>query len=252
VSVLADLPTTHAQGQALSWARSWHAAGGRVASALAATATATAQGLPWPSGPAVADAVMSSLPAGSTLFVGSSSSARDVDLAAPRAEALRVVAARGLAGIDGCVSMAVGLALSAESPTYALLGDLTFLHDANGLLIGPLEDRPDLTLVVTNDDGGGIFTLLEPGEPERAADFERVFATPTGVDLAALCAAHHVSHRRIATRAELVGALAERPRGLRVLEVPLDRAGHRGLHAALRRAAADAVREGDAAAYPAR
>ena len=99
-----------------------------------------------------------------------------------------VVASRGLAGIDGCVSTAAGLALAGDRPAYALMGDLTFLHDANGLLIGPHEPQPDLTVVVTNDDGGGIFTLLEPGEPERAADFERVFGTPTGTDLAALCA----------------------------------------------------------------
>ena len=89
----------------------------------------------------------------------------------------------------------------AAAPVYALLGDLTFLHDANGLLIGPHEPQPDLTVVVVNDDGGGIFTLLEPGEPERAADFERVFGTPTGTDLAALCAAHGVPPRGRARRA---------------------------------------------------
>ena len=132
------------------------------------------------------------------------------------------------------------------------MGDLTFLHDANGLLIGPLERRPDLTIVVTNDDGGGIFTLLEPGEPDRAADFERIFGTPTGVDLEALCAAHHVAHQQISTRAELVDALVRPPSGLTVLEVVVDRAGHREQHAALRRASAEAVRAGGAAAYRAR
>ena len=99
------------------------------------------------------------------------------------------------------------------------MGDLTFLHDANGLLVGPLERRPDLTVVVTNDDGGGIFTLLEPGEPERAADFERLFGTPTGTDLAALCAAHGVGTSGSRPGTELAAALAraavgaDRPRG---------------------------------------
>ena len=231
------------------WSSAWRAAGERVASTLA---DQSGELLPWPSGLAVAEAVQSGLPPGATLFVGSSNSARDLDLAAPRAESLQVVAGRGLAGIDGCVSTAVGLALAGQGPTYALMGDLTFLHDANGLLIGPLEPRPDLTIVVTNDDGGGIFTLLEPGEPERAADFERLFGTPTGADLAALCAAHHVPHRQISSRAELVDALHRRPAGLSVLEVAVDRAGHREQHAALRRAAAEALREGGAAAYPAR
>ena len=87
-----------------------------------------------------------------------------------------------------------GLRWAARRPAYALVGDLTFLHDANALLVGPHEPTPDLTVVVTNDDGGGIFTLLEPGEPQRAAEFERVFGTPTGTDLAALCAAHGVAH----------------------------------------------------------
>src|SRR5665811_2469015 len=88
---------------------------------------------------------------------------RDVDLAmssSARSTPLTVVASRGLAGIDGCVSTAIGLALAQpQRPAYSLMGDLTFLHDSNGLLIGPQEPRPDLTIVVTNDDGGGIFTL---------------------------------------------------------------------------------------------
>ncbi len=225
------------------WSQAWQAAGARIAAALA-----DEPGKPrWPSGPAVAEAVVDSLPRGSTLFLGSSNSVRDVDVTAPRAETLRVVASRGLAGIDGCVSTAAGLALAGPDPTYALLGDLTFLHDANGLLVGPLEGRPDLTIVVTNDDGGGIFTLLEPGEPERSADFERIFGTPTGVDLGALCAAHHVAHQLVSSRAELVEAVATAPSGLRVLEVPLDRAAHRPQRAALRSVARHAIRNGDAA-----
>jgi 2-succinyl-5-enolpyruvyl-6-hydroxy-3-cyclohexene-1-carboxylate synthase len=135
----------------------------------------------------------------------------------------------------------VGLALASESPTYALMGDLTFLHDANGLLIGPLERQPDLTVVVANDDGGGIFTLLEPGEPGREADFDRLFGTPTGTDLAGICLAHGVRHQRISTREQLAEALGERPAGVTVLEVAVDRQGHRRLHASLRRTAAAAL-----------
>ena len=136
------------------------------------------------------------------------------------------------------------MALSSSAPVYALLGDLTFLHDANGLLIGPHEPQPDLTVVVVNDDGGGIFTLLEPGEPERAADFERVFGTPTGSDLAALCAAHGVRHEVAQTSEVLAAAVAERPGGLRVVEVRVDRAGHREAHARLRTLAATALAAG--------
>jgi 2-succinyl-5-enolpyruvyl-6-hydroxy-3-cyclohexene-1-carboxylate synthase len=221
-----------------SWAKEWRAAGERIADALAADPS------PWPTGPAVAERVVGAVPAGAVLFLGSSNSVRDVDLTAGRrTDPLTVVANRGLAGIDGCVSTAAGLALGGARPAYALMGDLTFLHDANGLLVGPYEQRPDLTFVVVNDDGGGIFTLLEPGEPARARDFERVFGTPTGTDLAALCAAHDVPHERVTTSADLVAAVARQPAGLRVVEVPVDRASHRDEHARLRGLARQALRE---------
>lgn len=220
------------------WTATWREAGTAVAKAVAEA------GLPWPTGLAVAEAVLGAVPHGSLLFVGSSNAVRDLDLSADRTSRAAVVANRGLAGIDGCVSTAVGLALAVTVPTYALLGDLTFLHDSGGLLIGPHEPQPDLTLVVTNDDGGGIFTLLEPGEPERSADFERVFGTPTGTNLAALCAAHGVHHQRVEDREALVDAVAQRPDGLRVLEVAVDRSGHRAAHDRLRRVATEALGAG--------
>ena len=165
-----------------------------------------------------------------------------MDLAAAgRVAGCLVTANRGLAGIDGCISTAVGLALAGDEPAYALMGDLTFLHDSGGLTIGPHEPRPDLTLVVVNDDGGGIFTVLEPGEPARAADFERVFGTPTGTDLAALCAAHGVRHWRAATADALAAAVAEPPEGITVVEVRVDRADHRAQRARLHEVAAAAL-----------
>jgi len=177
--------------------------------------------------------------------VGSSNSARDVDLAmspSARRAPLTVVASRGLGGIDGCVSTAIGLALAQpRRPAYALIGDLTFLHDSNGLLIGPDEPRPDLTIVVTNDDGGGIFTLLEPGEPGRAMDFERIFGTPTGASIADICHAHGVKYALASTASELGGVLRQRPEGLGVVEVRVDRTGHRDRHAQLRAAAAGSL-----------
>jgi 2-succinyl-5-enolpyruvyl-6-hydroxy-3-cyclohexene-1-carboxylate synthase len=201
-----------------------------------------AQPFCWPSGLAVAGAVVDGLPGDAVLVLGSSNPVRDVDLALAGPIADEVVANRGLAGIDGVVSTAVGVALARSgAPAYALVGDLTFLHDANGLLIGPDEPVPDLTLVVVNDDGGGIFTTLEHGAPERAADFERVFGTPTGADLAALCRAHGIRHDLVATAAELTGAVTEVPHGIRVVEVAVDRTTHRQAHADLRALAARAL-----------
>ena len=219
-----------------AWSAAWDEAAALVAKAVADAPA------PWPSGRAVAQAVLEHVPSGATLFLGSSNGVRDVDLATSgRVAELVVTANRGLAGIDGCVSTALGVALAGDRPAYALMGDLTFLHDSGGLTIGPHEPRPDLTLVVVNDDGGGIFTLLEPGEPARAADFERVFGTPTGTDLAALCVAHGVRHRLVATSGALAAAVAEPPEGITVVEVRVDRAGHRADRARLHEVAAAAL-----------
>ncbi|HET6968920.1 MAG TPA: 2-succinyl-5-enolpyruvyl-6-hydroxy-3-cyclohexene-1-carboxylic-acid synthase [Ornithinibacter sp.] len=215
------------------WAEAWQSAGRRIADAVAA------QALPWPSGLAAAQTVAAALPLGALLVVGSSNPVRDLDLAAAGAVAQDVLANRGLAGIDGVVSTAVGAALANPGrPAYAVVGDLTFLHDANGLLAGPDEPAPDLTIVVVNDDGGGIFATLEHGAPERAADFERVFGTPTGTDLSALCLAHGIRHVVVADREALADALVARPEGLAVVEVRVDRATHRRAHDELRALAA--------------
>ncbi|RYJ06744.1 MAG: hypothetical protein EON52_04780 [Actinomycetales bacterium] len=164
--------------------------------------------------------------AGGVLVVGSSSVVRDLDLLAPAAAPDVVVANRGLAGIDGMISTAAGVALATGRPTTAVMGDLTFLHGANGLLIGPHEPRPDLRVVVASDDGGAIFSLLEQGDAAYADSFERIYGTPTGTDLAALCRAHGVGHELVAVD-ELAGVLTTPPAGVSVVEVPLDRTTRR-------------------------
>ena len=237
-ALAADLTADVDRSPRAPWARAWDDAGRVLAEAVAEV------GLPWPTGLAVAATVHDALPADGVLVVGSSNPVRDLDLATGAHHGHpgpAVHANRGLAGIDGMVSTAVGVALAVGRPTHALLGDLTFLHDGGGLLIGPAEPRPDLTLVVVNDDGGGIFTTLEPGEPERAAAFDRVFGTPTGTDLAALCRAHGVRHDLAAGRGDLSALVAERPSGVRVVEVRVDRRTHRRAHAELRALAARAL-----------
>ncbi|MGH8775383.1 MAG: 2-succinyl-5-enolpyruvyl-6-hydroxy-3-cyclohexene-1-carboxylic-acid synthase [Jiangellaceae bacterium] len=230
---LRSVAPTQVDGQFLA---AWESAGG--AAAVAVTKVLAAEAVP--TGVAAVRAVLDALPAPSLLYLGSSSVTRDVDLVADALPAI-VLANRGAAGIDGTVSAAVGAALgrSGRGPAYALIGDLTFLHDANGLVIGPGEPRPDLCVVVLNDDGGGIFGLLEPGAPEHAAAFERVFGTPHGVDLAALCAATGTPHE-VVTLDGVAAALRPRP-GLRVVEIRVDRTVHRDLHARLRAAVADAL-----------
>ena len=212
------------------WLTAWAGAGGQARAAVAARVVDDL------SEPAVAAEVVAA--AGELLVVGSSKPVRDLFVAGGR-EGLRVLANRGAAGIDGVVSTAVGAALAHGRRTVALLGDLTFLHDANGLVIGPGEPRPELTIVVVNNDGGAIFGLLEQGAPEHAEAFERVFGTPHGVDLQALCAATGTSYSLATTREELREQLGGG--GLRVVEVRTDRAAAVELDRALRAAVAAAV-----------
>ncbi len=217
------------------WAARWAAAAALVSRAVAGPVAES-----WPSGVAVARTLTGAVAPDAQVFAGSSSSVRDLEIAGVVGPL--VVASRGLAGIDGCLSTASGLALASGRPTYALVGDLTFLHDVGGLVVGSPEPRPDLTIVVVNDDGGGIFTLLEPGAPQHVAAFERVFGTPHGADLAALSRGAGARFTRVSAPEELAEVVAATPSGVHVVEVRLDRSRHRDLHARLRAVAADALR----------
>lgn len=223
------------------WLMQWRAAGAVASRAVAAQTRAVGAG-EWSSSLAVARAVCAALPEGALLTLGSSSAVRDIELyAEPRADLL-VLANRGLAGIDGTISSAIGAALAQPGRrAYALMGDLTFLHDSTGLIVGPQEPRPDLTIVVVNDDGGGIFATLEQGAPERAEGFERVFGTSHGVDLRALCAATGTGHQLAGSPEALAAALAGPSTGIRVIEVRTQRAGIRQEHLGLAAAVAAAL-----------
>jgi 2-succinyl-5-enolpyruvyl-6-hydroxy-3-cyclohexene-1-carboxylate synthase len=187
----------------------------------------------------VAGAVAAALPPEGLLFVGASNPVRDLDLMVPRykvGDRRLVIGNRGLAGIDGCVSTAVGAVLGRPRTTraFALLGDVTFLHDTNGLLLGPDERRPDLTIVVVNDDGGSIFASLEQGDAAYAASYEKLFGTPHHVDLASLCAATRTPHWRVDSLPELQQALASPNGGVEVVEAVVTRHDRRTLDAAIR------------------
>jgi len=114
---------------------------------------------------------------------------------------------------------------------------VTFLHDANGLVLGPREERPDLTVVVVNDDGGSIFASLEQGSEQYAASYDRLFGTPHRVDLAGLCAATRTPHWRVDSLPELEQALASPNGGIEVVEVRTRRDNRRDLDERIRRLA---------------
>ncbi|WP_460867747.1 2-succinyl-5-enolpyruvyl-6-hydroxy-3-cyclohexene-1-carboxylic-acid synthase [Rhodococcus aerolatus] len=217
-------------------AAAWVERAGAVSDRAAAALADVLAHAPKPTGLHVAAAVAGALAPGDQLVVGASNPVRDASwVGVPRA-GVRVLSNRGASGIDGTVATAVGAALAHPGRTLALLGDLTFLHDANGLLVGPLEPVPaQLTIVVANDDGGGIFALLEQGGPAFDTHFERVFGTPHGTDLGALCAAHGVAHRVVEVD-DLAASITQPHSGIRVLEVRTERDGLRELHAAVRAA----------------
>jgi len=226
------------------FSRAWYDAGRRAQTAL--DDVLDSFGL---SGPIVARRVAASLRPGGVLVAAASNSVRDLDLAAGSfPQNTTVLANRGLSGIDGTLSTATGHALTANTPTRVLVGDLAFLHDLNALLVGPTERRPDLHVVVVNDGGGGIFSLLEYGAlAERdelaAKDFDRLFGTPHRSDLASLCRGYGVLHHCVQDQADLESVLHQPISGTSVTEVPIRRDLLRDLHAAVRTAVADAVRD---------
>jgi 2-succinyl-5-enolpyruvyl-6-hydroxy-3-cyclohexene-1-carboxylate synthase len=174
--------------------------------------------------PLLAREVAAALPAGGLLWAASSMPVRDLDRHMLARPGLRVLASRGASGIDGLVSAAIGAAIAHQTagggPAVALLGDLALLHDAPGLMLGPLDQRPDLCLIVVNNDGGGIFSTLEQAAFPDA--FERVFGTPHGANLSALAAAAGLPYSRLEQPGDLPGVLAGT--GLRIAEVRTDRA----------------------------
>jgi 2-succinyl-5-enolpyruvyl-6-hydroxy-3-cyclohexene-1-carboxylate synthase len=187
----------------------------------------------------VAAAVADALREGDQLVLGASNPVRDAALVGLNPHGIEVRSNRGVAGIDGTVSTAIGAALAHDRTggrTIALIGDLTFVHDSSGLLIGPTEPTPrHLTIVVSNDNGGGIFELLEQGDPRFSDVSSRIFGTPHDVDVGALCRAYHVESRQMEVD-DLAAALDEPFEGMRVLEVKADRSSLRALHASIKAA----------------
>lgn len=163
-----------------------------------------------------------SLPEETPIFVASSMPVRDAEYFWPAtARGARFYFNRGANGIDGTLSTALGVAHAAARPAVLLTGDLALLHDANGFLLRP-KLRGSLTVVLINNNGGGIFEHLPVAEFDPP--FETFFATPQDVDFEKLCAAHDVGYTLVRDIAQLAALVRELPaKGLRVLEVRTDR-----------------------------
>jgi 2-succinyl-5-enolpyruvyl-6-hydroxy-3-cyclohexene-1-carboxylate synthase len=226
-----------ADGQS-DWLRSWRAADAAARTAAGKVLEADGQ----LSEPLLARSVAGELPPGALLWVASSLPARDLDRHMEPRSDLRILASRGASGIDGLVSSAIGAALAHQAAgrgrAAALLGDIAVVHDVPGLILGPAEPRPDLCLIVVNNDGGGIFSALE--QAAFPGPFERVFGTPHGTDFAALAETAGMPYTMLTAAADLPVVLSQP--GLRMAEVRTSRTEGTALRAAITQACAAALR----------
>lgn len=212
------------------WLRSWREAEKAARTALDEALDSDDS----PSEPRVARDLAALVPDGGALVAASSMPIRDLNSFMAARAGLRVLGNRGASGIDGFVSSAVGVALVCPSRTYALAGDLSLLHDQNGL-IGRADT--DLALVVLNNDGGGIFSLLP--QAGIASGFEELFGTPHGLDLAALARLYGLDYRRLERAGDLAAAVSGE--GLTLIEVRTERKKNAELHQRLWSAVAAAL-----------
>ncbi|MEV4419252.1 2-succinyl-5-enolpyruvyl-6-hydroxy-3-cyclohexene-1-carboxylic-acid synthase [Patulibacter sp. NPDC049589] len=226
-----------------AWLADWTEADGRVAAAQASVLD-DATDDDAPTEPWLARELTSLLPPAATLLVAASMPVRDVEaFMAPR-DAVRVLSNRGANGIDGTVATAWGLTLGrvpGDGDVLVMLGDVALQHDVGSLLAAGRAGA-DLTVVLVDNDGGGIFHFLPVGA-SIGPDVERLVMTPTGLDVPAIVAAAGGTLHEVGTRGGLVPALraAAAHRGLSVLHVRTDRTENRALHRRLTDAVAAAL-----------
>lgn len=202
-----DLPELYVAPADPEWATKWEKYSERTSKVVKEISN-------W-SEPLIAREIAANLPEDIALFISSSRPIRDLEAFASARTGIRTYANRGLAGIDGNISTATGIATH-NGCAIAVIGDLAFLHDLTGLIH---QDLVNLKIFVVNNDGGGIFSTL----PQRGVDgFEEVFGTPHGLDPAAIAAAMGITSKRIANASDLVSEVKAKVEGLSVvvLDVP--------------------------------
>ena len=215
------------------WAKLWRVADDAAAQSIH---NATAKG------PlteiATARWLMASMPSHGNLVVSSSMPIRDVEwFAAPRYD-VTTFSNRGANGIDGVLATATGVALASRRPTVVYIGDVATLHDSSSLTA--LSTRGiDLRIVVSDNDGGAIFSFLPQASVMNTARFEKLFGTPHGTDFAALAAAHHLPYAIVNSPAQLAAQIKKR--GPRLIHVRTDRQANVAAHSSVNEAVCAAV-----------
>ncbi len=188
--------------------------------------------------PSNARVVTSLIAEGCNLVVSSSMPIRDVEWFGSVTPHAQVYSNRGTNGIDGVVSTAIGVALGSGVETTLLIGDVACLHDTNGLW-ALMQRHVNLKIVVTNNDGGSIFSFLPQATQVDNETFELLYGTPHGVSFEHLAAAHGIPFRRATQSDSLRDALAHD--GIVLIEVPFDRSMNVSQHDALNASVVEAV-----------
>ena len=171
------------------------------------------------SGPSAAQLVWNQTGDDDQLFVAASWPVRHLEAYATKRDGLHAFGNRGANGIDGLISTATGVAIGTKKRTVLLMGDIAFLHDLGGLNLGEGQDQPNLTIVVVDNNGSGIFSQLEQGAPEYQEHYEKVFGTPHGKDLWVIAESLGIPAKQVTTKTELKFALEsfEKMPGIKVI-----------------------------------
>lgn len=220
--VLARLGTGDPAPAPPGWTRKWSTANRLCSEAISRALDSVSAGDV--NEPAAARDVMAAVPLGGSLLVASSMPVRDLEAFARPRDDVVVHSNRGTNGIDGTVATGTGIVLGSQTPTVVLCGDVAFLHDV-GSLNGLARRDVDLTVVVIDNNGGGIFGFLPQASTLDDGIFETVFATPHGHDLVGIARSFGVDAERVGSRAGLKAALAGAitRHGVRVVVVRSDR-----------------------------
>jgi 2-succinyl-5-enolpyruvyl-6-hydroxy-3-cyclohexene-1-carboxylate synthase len=196
------------------WLKQW-----QTLDQKAATVVATVLAPDTLTGPSAAQFVWNQASDDDQLFVAASWPVRHLEAYATNRNGLRVFGNRGTNGIDGLISTAVGIGIGTKKRTVLVMGDIAFLHDLGGLNIGEGQEQPDLTIVVLDNNGSGIFSQLEQGADEYQEHYEKVFGTPHGKDLWVISESMGIPAKQVTTKTELKFALQsfEKMPGIKVI-----------------------------------
>ena len=184
------------------WLSQWQTLDGKAATVVMAVLAPDTL-----TGPSAARLVWDQAGDDDQLFVAASWPVRHLEAHATKRKGLQVFGNRGANGIDGLISTAMGAAIGTKKRTVLLIGDIAFLHDLGGLNLGEGQDQPNLTIVVLDNNGSGIFSQLEQGGAEYQEHYEKVFGTPHGKDLWVIAESLGIPAKQVTSKTELKFAL---------------------------------------------